>query len=347
MDNNLIPDHLQQRLLDEAWGLCSNPECNTSVTKEHSRLGHVFQPEIFSAENLLVLCKKCHTTYCEDQPPSATIQAWKILQLAQWDGMQTSPADLKLAALRNYTGLAPLFPDEHFPFPFAGGKIYLNIHESHMMFARALGMYEPDKSHVISTLFKPGMTFIDIGANKGDFSLIAAKIVGNEGKVLSFEPEPDNCRWIRKSIEMNNYTNIQLFDLALGSSNGEATLYIGEKSGWHSLVPNQAGRGMGEIEVTTRTLDSLLDEINNPDIDLIKIDVEGAEMEVLNGARETLSSNKDLTLLIDLHPHLGVNPIAVCNLLEENGFKIYNMDASFKEAVTPHMEIMEILARRP
>jgi len=347
MINSTISDNIQIRLLNEAKGMCSNPACRFPLTNVNCHFVNVFQPGISLPENLLALCPDCHTIHGEGQTPSTAIQAWKILQLVQWDGMKTSPTDLKLAALRNYAGLAPLFPDEHLPFPFAGGKIYLNIHESQMMFARALGMYESNKSHVITTLFKPGMTFIDVGANKGDFSLIASKIAGIEGKVLSFEPEPDNCSWVRKSIEMNNYTNIQLFDLALGDSNGKAKLYIGEKSGWHSLVPDQTGRGMGEIEVTTRTLDSLLEEIECPAVDMIKIDVEGAELEVLYGAEKTLSNNENLILLIDLHPHLGVDPVAVCDMLMGFGFLIHSMGTPPGDPIAAHKELAEILVCRP
>lgn len=71
------------------------------------------------------------------------------------------------------------------------------------MLSRALGLYEPEKTHELCSLLRPGMTFIDVGANKGDFTLLAAKCVGETGRVIAFEPAPENCKWIRESIAAN------------------------------------------------------------------------------------------------------------------------------------------------
>jgi FkbM family methyltransferase len=100
-----------------------------------------------------------------------------------------------------------------------------------MMRARALGCCEFKKMNLVRNWLKPGATFVDVGSNKGDFTLLAAKVAGSDGKVLSFEPEPNNCYWIRKSIEANGYENIKLHDVALSAANGTASLYLGAKSG--------------------------------------------------------------------------------------------------------------------
>src|SRR5262245_25241322 len=99
------------------------------------------------------------------------------------------------------------------PYFVEGGTIYLDIGESKMMRARALGRYESKKMSLVRNWLEPGATFIDVGSNKGDFTLLAAKVVGSDGRVLSFEPEPNNCYWIRKSIEANRYENIRLYDV--------------------------------------------------------------------------------------------------------------------------------------
>jgi hypothetical protein len=72
----------------------------------------------------------------------------------------------------------------------AGGTIYLDIGESKMMRTRALGRYELKKMNLVRNWLEPGATFVDVGSNKGDFTLLAAKVVGSDGNVLSFEPEP-------------------------------------------------------------------------------------------------------------------------------------------------------------
>ena len=103
---------------------------------------------------------------------------------------------------------------------------------------------------------------------------------------------------------MNDYRNIDLHELALSDSDGDATLFIGRKSGWHSLAEERKAGSLGEIEVATRRLDSLVAAGVVPSrIDVVKIDVEGAEMAVLQGAEKTLASNRTITLLIDIHPH--------------------------------------------
>ena len=76
------------------------------------------------------------------------------------------------------------------PYPFAGGLIYLDVDESPHMRRRVEGTYEPNKVAAVQRLLATGGTFIDVGANKGDFSLIAARTAGPEGRVIAFEPAP-------------------------------------------------------------------------------------------------------------------------------------------------------------
>lgn len=228
-----------------------------------------------------------------------------------------------------------------------GGWIYLNIKESPMMLERALGRYELPKHRALQIFLTKGKTFIDVGANKGDFSLVASKLVGSKGRILAFEPAPDNCKWITKSIEKNGYRNIGLYEMALSDENGTAQLHIGDKSGWHSLIPGLPHREKGKIEVKMRTLDDFLQEINysNP-VDVVKIDVEGADLHVLRGAKKTLLNNKSITLLLDVHPHFGVNPDEVCNFLRELGFKIYKEEPPFDDEIVNCDEIYSLVARR-
>jgi len=341
-----VPPQIQEYLLNQSDYKCSNPACKTPVTLEKCQFDYVFQPEIIQNENLLVLCGDCHQQYRGQLILQAALQAWKILQIALAGNAEESPMDLRVGAIRNYQGLAQFFPDEHLLFPFKGGKIHLNIKESHMMLARALGIYEPDKTQTICTLLKPGMTFIDIGSNKGDFSLLAAKVVEETGKVLAFEPEPDNCHWMRRSMDVNEYRNIALYDIALGDTNEQTQLYLGEKSGWHSLIPSSISPDQDAINVQMKTLDDMLTGIDCKHVDMIKIDVEGAELKVLEGAKSTFSNNKEIILLIDIHPQLGVDPAKICNFLETHGFSIH--DIKYPHGKLNHVapDLQEILAKR-
>jgi len=239
-----------------------------------------------------------------------------------------------------------MIPSVYYPYAVAGGKVYLDIKES-PMFARVLGRYELDKHLVIETLLAKGNTFIDIGANKGDYALLAARIVGSQGKVFAFEPEPANCKWLKKSIELNQYTNIELHEIALSDTNGNAQLHLGDISCIHTLLPMQKGRGRSAISVNIQTLDQFLETIGwTKPISMIKIDVEGAELNVLRGAQKTLATNKDLVVLMDIHPDLGVDPRDVCTYLEGRGFAIFRETPPFDLPVHEYTHLCQIIARR-
>ncbi len=253
---------------------------------------------------------------------------------------------LKRGLLRAHPLLRRFVPDKHFPYRFPGGRIYLNIRESPMMLARALGLYESEKTKAVITLLRPGQTFVDVGSNKGDFSLLASKRVGTVGKVLSFEPEPTNCGWIRKSVDLNRYHNISLFEMALSDTNGEERLYLGEKSGHHTLLPGRPNRTGAAITVQKKTLDAVLDELDHPRIHMIKIDVEGAELEVLRGASDTLVANPGIIVLLDIHPQLGVNPNEICDFLEGLGFSLFRMQSPFDIPAQREARLNELLACR-
>jgi FkbM family methyltransferase len=231
--------------------------------------------------------------------------------------------------------------ERHRPYPFAGGLIYLDVDESPMMRRRAENAYEPHKVAAVQRLLRPGATFVDVGSNKGDFALIAARTAGPQGRVVAIEPSPENCRWIRRSVELNGYPNVELHELALSDSEGEAPLYIGERSGWHSLLPGEGAA----VTVRTRTLDGLLEEIACPAPDMLKVDVEGAELAVLAGAARTLEAGGEMWILLDVHPDRGVDPVTVAERLRAHGFEPRDpQDPGRPLAVTPQTD--ELFALR-
>jgi FkbM family methyltransferase len=239
-----------------------------------------------------------------------------------------------------------LIPDRYFAFSAPGGRIYLNVRESSMMLARAFGLYELRKVKAVQALLKPGDTFIDVGGNKGDFALLAAKIVGHSGEVLCIEPEPTNCKWIRQSIQLNRYENVELCNVALSDDDSEALLYLGTKSGFHTLLRGQPQRSQGSLKVTTRTMDALLKERKTSSVQMIKIDVEGSELQVLRGSVETIKNNPDIVLLLDMHPFLGVEPVEVFDFLRDLGLTVCHMRPPYNVPATPDRGIDEVVARR-
>lgn len=223
------------------------------------------------------------------------------------------------ALVRRHGKIRPLLPHGYHAYPAAGGWINLDVRESPMMLARALRVYEPAKVRALRRVLRPGMTFVDVGGNKGDFALIAAKATGDNARVLCVEPAPENVAWIERSVARNHYKSIEVLGVALTERDGEDTLFLGPKSGWHTLVEDPS-LIVGEITVPTRTLDGVLAERNIDHVDVIKIDVEGAEDRVLAGAATAFGGSHPMTVLLDLHPK-RVDTLAVCDQLVAWGFE--------------------------
>jgi FkbM family methyltransferase len=145
---------------------------------------------------------------------------------------------------------------------------------------------------------------------------------------LAIEPEPENVTWLRKTVAENQASNVSVLDVALGDEDrGVAELQLGEQSGWHTLAPldhwNRQIRGVSSSrQVTVRSLDAVIGELDIEEIAAIKIDVEGWELHVLKGAEQTLRLNEGPALLIELHPTLGVDPREVIDFLTKRGYTV-------------------------
>ena len=222
------------------------------------------------------------------------------------------------ALLRRHNAIRPVLPRGYHAYPGAGGWINLDVRESPMMLARALRMYEPAKTTALARVLRPGMTFVDVGGNKGDFALLAAKVTRCDARVLCIEPEPENVAWIRKSVQRNRYRGVEVLPVALAERDGEDTLFLGPKSGWHTLIEDPS-LVVGRITVPTRTLDGVLAERGIEHADVVKIDVEGAEDRVLAGGAATFGGTNPMAVFLDLHPK-RVDTLAVCRRLEAWGF---------------------------
>ena len=221
---------------------------------------------------------------------------------------------------RVYRLLSRLAANRYEIYRVEGGLIFLNLHESSAMVQRAMRSYEPSKHAIIRRHLRPGMTFIDVGANKGDFTLLAARLTGSSGRVISIEPEPENHSMLQRSIALNDYPHIKVLQLALSDGDGTTTLQIGSTSGAHTLSPEF--HGIRAVEVPTRTLDGIVAEEELGSVDMIKIDVQGFELAVLRGAAQTLRANPRIILLLDL-PRQSEKRHAIGEYLAQFGFTYF------------------------
>lgn len=224
-----------------------------------------------------------------------------------------------------------LFPDKHFLMNYYGAKMYIDLNTAPVMMDVAFGVYEYWKTKLFFDLVKEGMTILDIGACKGNYSILFAKLMHERGKVLAFEPDPDNCDWIRKNIQVNNFKCIELHHYALSDKEGSATFYPG--NGMGSLVASRPSwmpeLQKGPITVQTRMLDNVLDEEHIRDVHIIKMDVEGGDLLVLRGAEHTLKS-KNVRLLMDVDVVSNAERKELFELLKSCGFEIYRIGRALK-----------------
>jgi FkbM family methyltransferase len=139
--------------------------------------------------------------------------------------------------------------------------------------------WEPHVTGLFERLLRPGMSVADVGANVGYFTVLSAGLVGPSGHVYAFDPNPENCRLIALSVDRNAFTTVRLFPVALGASNDHA--YFTHAIGSNGGIAAEPSLTEGNVSmVPVCRLDSLLDR----DVDLLKIDVEGAEHLVVQGA---------------------------------------------------------------
>jgi len=195
-----------------------------------------------------------------------------------------------------------------------------------------LGIYELQIQECLVHELKLGNIFYDIGANAGFFTLLASKCVGPEGRVFAFEPLPENIKTIRSQSELNQISNCTLVDVAVSDQIGEIELFEGEDTSTASITPRVESQGNTHL-VRTITLDEFVRTAPSPDI--IKIDIEGAEIRALQGSLGLLGSKRSPKILIEFHG----DDIAErsMSLLRDLGYTLWHLNGQPIDSVSiPH-----------
>lgn len=160
------------------------------------------------------------------------------------------------------------------------------------------GTYEKGTLHILKKVLKENNVFVDIGANIGLMSILSSSIVKNKGCVYSFEPNPNTYKILKENISINNISNIELSRYAIGNKSESSVIYDNLESnrGSSSLIKPEVETDKYDIEVVR-----LSDYFENKDIkiDLIKADIEGYELEALNGAIEILKRDNPPMLIVE------------------------------------------------
>jgi FkbM family methyltransferase len=189
-----------------------------------------------------------------------------------------------------------------FDVPKYGYKVYCPINKEDLII---MSRHEDEIIHHFNT--KQGDIVVDVGAHIGKYTIIASKRVGANGKVIAIEAHPGNYEMLNRNIKLNGLTNVTTLNYAVYSKESKVKLFLpGEKSNhsiYNTLLPSRATDEGKFVEVTADTLDNLLQKngISNAEVNWLKIDVEGAELEVLKGAHVVLSNSNHIRLLIEVH----------------------------------------------
>ena len=198
--------------------------------------------------------------------------------------------------------------------------------------------YRPDETLLFDSIVKEGMKVVDIGASLGFYTLRASKKIGNKGIVYSFEPDPIRFEALVDAIKINKLQNVKAFQLAVSDSCKKKCLHLTNTSSGASFSSNV--KGEADIEIETIDLDSFL---NTTDIDIVKIDVEGAELEVLLSMKNILAKG-NVKIICEVYPNLllslNYSSEKIVNILNQYNYNIYLIGA--KELIA----ISEITERR-
>lgn len=177
----------------------------------------------------------------------------------------------------------------------------LDIREFLQAHLYLFGSYELPTVRFIRRHVKPGMTVIDVGAQIGYLTLEMATAQGNDVNVLSFEPEPRNLDRLHHNLQLNGVKNVKVLDRAVSDIDGAIKLFMSKdnNAGTHSTISDAATVSTEYIEIPCTRLDTYITEHSITNIGLIKVDVEGAELEVVRGAEQLLRTHHP-TLILEM-----------------------------------------------
>lgn len=207
---------------------------------------------------------------------------------------------------------------------YDGMKLFLDEKDS--LGLSIAKIHEKTETQIVREEIREGDVVLDIGAHIGYYTLIFAKLVGEKGRVYSFEPSPENFRLLTKNVEANNFQNVVCVNKIVSNKPGKVKLFGSDSSTGNRLF--------GDSEQSTIEIDSItLDEYfknGAEEIGFVKLDIQGAEPLALEGMSSIINKNKKLTIMQEWWPNgikrLGRSPDAHLKELAKSGFEIIEID---------------------
>lgn len=200
---------------------------------------------------------------------------------------------------------------------------------------------DPDLIEFLYKTIKKNWVVFDVGAMRGYITVLAGNSVGKGGRIYSFEPECKNYERLLENIALNNLKNVTSNKLAVNEKDGKLTLNIFSEKGWHSLgLPIIAGvelKPISKQKISGTSLDNYCEIHNIRHINLLKIDVEGAEKSVFDGCK-SLMRQKAIDIIVfevSMNPLKGMNttPRDLYKLLTELNYEIYHLDKTSETGI--------------
>jgi len=240
------------------------------------------------------------------------------LRLLVWSFMDSIPRSVRKA-----------FPYLEEPLELIKNKLVygtvLNVNGNFFVLSdcESLFILSPEFEDWMWSYLKPtkGEVFVDVGAHIGKYTIQIAKVVGESGLVVAIESHPKNYKVLLENIRLNGLKNVIPVNIAAWCSEGRVRLFIGDKNGHHSI---KRDFGRGSLVVKARALDDVLEELRVEKVNWIKIDVEGAELEVLKGLQNTLRKYRPTVIAEITREHYEIE-----DLIRKLGYTLKNIAPTY------------------
>ena len=220
------------------------------------------------------------------------------------------------------------------PTPEGQEMVVHPIYHAQLVAMTSLDQYEPIERKVIGQLCRPGMVAYDVGANVGIFACFMSTLVGEKGRVIAFEPETNNSHCLEATIKLNNLHNMHLEKKAVGRVT-EMAQFDGRGGAFSGRLVDH-GQYKTTNNVVSMEVVSLDDMVNQgfPPPDLIKIDVEGNELMVLEGMQQIFRTTPPI-VLCEIHSYLGDPSKKVVDLLSQYDYEMFEVDSMAAGKLSP------------
>lgn len=227
--------------------------------------------------------------------------------------------------------------------------ILYQLHLTDYVHWRVFWDMEKEGKNSLFHMLKPGDCFMDIGANIGEICLKASRLVGASGKVFAFEPIAENMAYLRRNVSQNPdlTEQLQLFEFALGAENREFISFIHPRKDNFGMIRIREQASKAFAQAPLQTLDAVLVSQNLTRLDGIKLDVEGYELKVLQGAEQTILRHRPWLFIEVDDTNLkaqGDSAPALFEWLKERDYRIKRLGG---RAAEPHGDVVAMWEGKP